>query len=189
MSRVRVAFGDPLRASLALAVDRPRRWAARLDQGDLGRRARLSFLALGCAMPLIALSALLGGDGTDTIGRMLLADLVAWLGFAAFSEVVLRRARLAAGWARMITVWNWCNVVQIALLLPALLPGLIPSCPGWLRLWVMLVVWGWAMWLDWRAIRLGLGDTAAMTWPAVWLMLADIAIGVICQAAAESLAT
>ena len=179
---------DPLRASFALAVDRPRGWLGRLDRGDAARRARLSFLALGCAMPLVALSVGLGGEDAAGIGRMLLVDLVAWLGFAAFSEFVLRRARLAARWPRMITVWNWCNVVQITLLLPAALPGLVPGCPSWVRLWVALVFWGWAMWLDWRAVRLGLGDTPAMTWPAVWLMLADIGIGVICQSAADGLA-
>ena len=177
-----------LTASLALAIDRPRAWQALLDDGgDAGRRARLSFLAFACALPLIALSAWIDDRSWASIGHVLLADLVAWLAFAAFSEVVLRRAGRGGAWVRVIAVWNWCNLAQMLLVMPALLLSLVTGCPGWLRLWAGLVVWGWAMWLDWRAIRLGLGDGPAMTWPALWLTLADLGIGVVCQATAEAL--
>jgi hypothetical protein len=72
-------------------------------------------------------------------------------------------------------VWNWCNVVQYAMLLVAMLPGAF-GAPYWLSETAQLVGQGWALWLEWFAIRLALDVTGLQ---AGVVMAPDVVLGVV----------
>jgi len=76
-------------------------------------------------------------------------------------------------WPGYIAVWNWCNVVQYALLLLAAIPALLHA-PAQIGQATELIAVGWALWLEWFATRLAL-DVTALT--AAALVGADLLIG------------
>ncbi len=81
----------------------------------------------------------------------------------------------AARWPRFIAVWNWVNVVQYLLLLAGVLPALA-GAPVWLAQTTALLGQGWALWLEWYAIRLALETTGLL---AAAVMAPDVVLGVV----------
>ncbi len=103
----------------------------------------------------------------------LLGYVIGWLGFALLSHRlagVLGRGPL---WARFITAWNWCNVVQYLMLVAAGLLALL-GLPLLVSQTIWLVAMGWALWLEWYATRLALALPGG---PAAALVGLDFALG------------
>ncbi len=175
---VLLAFGRPT-GLLLIAVPREeeRRVAAR------------SFWALAVAAPAFLCLHLIdwasGGMpphaawslASDTVSAM-----VGWLGFAVLSHWLAGSIGRAALWPRFITAWNWCNVVQYMMLVAAGLPALF-GLPDLLIETLWLVALGWALWLEWYAIRLTLVVSALA---AATLVGLDFALGLLLLAVTGS---
>jgi hypothetical protein len=103
-----------------------------------------------------------------------LAYVIGWTGYAVISRPIVTMMKRAQYWPRFIAVWNWCNVVQYAMLLMATLPGAL-GAPYWVSETTQLVGQGWALWLEWFAIRMALGVTGVQ---AGVVMAPDVLLGV-----------
>jgi hypothetical protein len=164
-----------LRGALLLARGRPE--GLRAMPTDLAGAER-SFLAAAIGLPiylaLLASSAAQGGPALTgpVLALQLLGYVVAWAGYAVLSHWLVGRLGKAARWPRFIATWNWVNVVQYLLLLAATLPGLAHG-PAWVAETTALVGQGWALWLEWYAIRLSLDSSGLI---AAAVMAPDVAI-------------
>jgi len=87
-------------------------------------------------------------------------------------------------WSRFIVVWNWCNVVQYLLLVLAAVPGLL-GAPALVQETASLIAIGWALWLEWFAIKLALEVSTLM---AIGLVGLDLSIGLALTALGQGLA-
>ena len=110
----------------------------------------------------------------------LLVFVVGWTGYAVLSRTVLERLGRVRRWAGYIAVWNWCNVVQYALLLAGSLPVLFHA-PEPVSQASALVVLGWALWLEWFATKLAL-DLSGVA--AAGLVMLDLSVGLLLAAVA-----
>jgi hypothetical protein len=107
-------------------------------------------------------------------GREIMIFVLGWL---VFVEVTHRLAPLigqAERWGRFIVVWNWCNVIEGLLVVAGGIPGLL-GVPPIIDQAAELITVGWALWLEWFAIRL---TFAVKPVTAIWLVLLDQAIGI-----------
>ena len=114
-------------------------------------------------------------DAFHLVGREVMIFVLGWL---VFVEITHRLAPLlgrAERWGRFIAVWNWCNVIEGALIVVGGLPGLL-GAPAIIDQVAVLITVGWALWLEWYATRLVLGVGAL---PAVALVLLDQSIGIV----------
>jgi len=84
----------------------------------------------------------------------------------------------AAYWPRFIAAWNWCNVVQYLLLVLAGIPVLL-GAPAWIDQTAGLVALGWALWIEWFAVRVALDVSGVAAFGMVAL---DIGIGLVLSA-------
>ena len=143
--------------------------------------ARHSFLAAVICLPVLLALRLYGwsGQGAPPNGAMvaLAAELVGytlgWVGFALASRVLAHQAGRGGDWPRFIAAWNWSNLVQYALLLALMLPGVL-GLPAWIGNAFGLAAVGYAIWLEWFVTRVALnvpGLTAAM------FVIMDLALG------------
>jgi hypothetical protein len=78
-------------------------------------------------------------------------------------------------WPRFIAIWSYCSIVENILVALGGLPGAL-GAPSIITQVVELVTFGWALWLEWYAIRLSL-QVGAIT--AMVLLTVDIGIGVV----------
>ncbi len=147
----------------------------RIMQDALGGVAG-SFRALALCMPILIALRLMAWS--DTVipanpGRVLSRDMamftVAWLGFAVFSWHLSGLFKRQENWPRFIVAWNWCSVVQNLLVLAGAVPQFL-GAPTILSQVAQFVVMGWALWLEWYAVRLTLG-VGMLT--AAWIVLID----------------
>jgi hypothetical protein len=120
------------------------------------------------------------GRPGHTLALDLLVFVVGWTGYAILSRTVVARLGRGPRWPLYITVWNWCNVVQYALLLLGSLPMLLRA-PEPVSQATALVALGWALWLEWFATGLAL-DLPGM--PAAGLVALDLSVGLLLSAAA-----
>lgn len=147
--------------------------AALVEPGRQG--AIHSFWALAACLPLFGLLRILDESAPDPpfiVGVM--TYLVGWLAFAVLSHRVAVALGAGDRWFGFIAAWNWCSVVQYALLTAGNVPAWV-GLPGWLSATTALLTTGWAIWLEWFATRvtLGIGRAAAAA-----LVLLDLAIAV-----------
>lgn len=158
-----------LRGALLLARGRAE-GAALMEPGARG--ALHSFWAMAACLPILGLLAAGAADGAAPFAASLAAYAVGWLAFAVLSHRVAGAIGAGARWFGFIAVWNWCSVVQQALVAAGNLPVLL-GAPGPLPIVLALVAVGWAIWLEWFATRvaLGVGGLAAAA-----LVLLDYAI-------------
>ncbi len=142
--------------------------------------ARHSFLAAVICLPVL-LAIRLHGWSTQAPPNgeavALVAELVGytlgWVGFALASLMLAQRIRRDADWPRFIAAWNWTSLIQYALLIVLLVPGLL-GLPAWVANALGLVAVGYALWLEWFVTRVGLnlpGPAAAI------FVILDLAIG------------
>ena len=126
--------------------------AALVEPGAKG--ALHSFWAMAACLLILALLALVGDVSFGPSN--LAAYGVGWLAFAVLSHRIAGALGAGERWIGFITVWNWCSVVQQALGAAGSLPGLL-GAPGPVSFAAMLIVTGWAVWLEWYATRVALG--------------------------------
>jgi hypothetical protein len=148
---------------------------------DMRAAARSFWAAVICApmfFAVLGLSWIEGGYPADPVHAATLEFLsfvIGWAGYAVISRPIVAAVRRPHHWPRFIAVWNWCNVVQYTMLLVAMLPGVI-GAPYWLSETAQLVGQGWALWLEWFAIRLALDVTGLQ---AGVVMAPDVVLGVV----------
>ena len=92
----------------------------------------------------------------------LLSELACWLGFLAATHAIAVRRGVGVAWPRFVSLWNWSNLTQAALLAIAAVPVWLPLPPQFIFA-VWLILGGWAVMVQWVAIRLGLGLSRAVT--------------------------
>ena len=156
-----------LRGALLLARGRAE-GAALVEPGAQG--ALHSFWALAACLPILLLMGLArpASDRLDAdlaqvpLLTSLAAYGISWLAFAVLSHRIAGTLGAGANWFGFITVWSWCSVVQQAMVAVGSLPALL-DVPGPVPAVAVLVATGWAIWLEWYAIRtaLGVGGVAA----------------------------
>ena len=139
-----------------------------------------SFWAIALALPSVLYMATLGWSDVTPhpfllLGRHGLMFLVAWLAFAAFTHRMAPRFRRAHLWAPMIVAWNWCSVPENMLLVMGTIPGTL-GAPHIVDQVAQVATFGWALWIEWFAIRLAFGAGPVL---ATWLVLVDQSIGVL----------
>lgn len=141
-----------------------------------------SFWSIAVCVPVILALRLTGAappvaGAAPSLGRGLVHDMlvlaVGWLGFVLASHRVATLLQRTDRWPRFIVVWNWCNVLGNVLVLLGTLPGLL-GAPTIIDEAAQLFSLGWALWIEWYAIRITLGVSAM---GAVWLVMLDETIG------------
>ncbi|HEY6432667.1 MAG TPA: hypothetical protein VIZ17_11865 [Acetobacteraceae bacterium] len=165
----------------ALLLARGRAEGVRYVSDDMRMAARSFWAALICS-PLFIVVLLLSwkvdgqpGNPPHAFVLQLLSFAIGWAGYAVLSHPLVAAFRRAPHWPRFIAIWNWCNVVQYGLLLIASIPAVL-GAPSWLAETAQLVAQGWALWLEWFAIRLTL-DVGGLT--AAIVMAPDVLLGVV----------
>ena len=178
------SIASGMHAALLLARGRPE--GLLYADSDLAGAAR-SFWAIAVALPAFILLRQLGGDAGATqahdFALDLLSYIIGWIGFALLSRPVVEAMACAPRWSLFIVVWNWCNVVQYLLLVAAAVPGLL-GAPPMVQQAASLIAIGWALWLEWFAIKLALGVS---TLPALGLVGLDLSIGLALTAHGQAL--
>ncbi len=146
------------------------------------RSAARSFRAAAICAPLYLAMLLLTWQQTrwpaqlpHTIAVEALTFILGWAGYAVISHGVLQWLGVTRCWPRFIIVWNWVNVVQYVLLLTAALPG-AAGAPDWFSEACLLIAQGWAVWLEWYAIRLVLACSGVQ---AALVMAPDVVLGLV----------
>ena len=99
--------------------------------------------------------------------------MLGWIGYAVLTFELVRFVGAADRWPRFIAAWNWCNVIENLLLVFGSIPSLL-GAPPIIAEAVKLFAIGWALWIEWFAIRLSLQANASV---AAWLVVLDQAIG------------
>jgi hypothetical protein len=179
----RVASG--LRAGVRLAQGRAD-GAGLLASGE-GTLAA-SFWAVALCVPMVLFPALFdasGGGWADRAhagGQQVLIFVVGWLAFVEATRLLAEREGRAGHWRRFVVVWNWCNVVEGAIIVAGEMPRIL-GAPEMVSQVSALVTIGWALWIEWFAIRVGFGIT---TRAAIGLLVLDQAIGVLLGALASA---
>lgn len=108
------------------------------------------------------------------LGRYLLLFIVGWLLFVWVSHHMVSALNRQAHWPQFIAIWAYCSVIENTLVAIGGLPGAL-GAPSLLDQACQLVTIGWALWLEWYAIRLSL-QVGALT--AAVLLVIDFSIGV-----------
>lgn len=158
-----------LAAALLFARGRPEGLA--LLPNDLAT-ARASFRAALICLPLFLImrftSWWLRGGPEAGIPLALVVEVIgyslSWTSFAVVSLFLAGQAKRSEQWPQFIAAWNWANVVQYLLLMGLVIPAAL-GLPGWIANVLGLVALGYAVWLEWFVVRVGLnvtGGTAAM---------------------------
>ncbi|MEO9189961.1 MAG: hypothetical protein ABI224_08150 [Acetobacteraceae bacterium] len=155
-------------------------------QTDMAGAAR-SFWAAAIAVPALlamrlidwAVQGIPPAPG-HALALELLVFIVGWSGYAVASRALVAAIGRADRWPGYIAVWNWCNVIQYALLLAASIPVLLRA-PGPVQEVCELVALGWALWLEWFATRIAL-DVPGVA--AAGLVGLDLSIGLLLSALA-----
>jgi hypothetical protein len=165
--------------ALLLALGKPD--GVRLVDTDRTAAIR-SFWAIPLCLPAVVCLKLLDWVATGipahvslVLGRYLLLFLVSWLLFVWFSHHIASVLNKQAQWPRFIAIWSYCSIIENTLVALGELPGAL-GAPSILDQAAQLVTFGWALWLEWYAIRLAL-QVGALT--AVLLLAVDFSIGVI----------
>jgi hypothetical protein len=173
----------------ALLLARGRADGATYVEDDMAGAAR-SFWAAGICVPafvclrlLTWITSGLPPHPAHVLAMDLLSYGVGWCGFAVLSHHLVSVMGLTERWPRFIALWNWCNVVQYMLLVVFSIPGLL-GAPALLDQAAQLFALGWALWLEWFAIRLTLGIGIIS---AAGLVTLDVAIGVLLAAVSLAL--
>jgi hypothetical protein len=164
----------------ALLLARGRAEGVRLVDTDMTAAIR-SFWAIPLCLPAVVCLKLLDWLATRiptnvplALGRYLLLFLVGWLLFVWVSHHMASVLHKQAQWPRFIAVWGYCSVIENTLVAIGGLPGAL-GFPSMVDQACELVTIGWALWLEWYAIRLSL-EVGPLT--AMVMLIVDIAIGV-----------
>jgi len=139
-----------------------------------------SFWAIPLCLPAVVCLKLLDwlASGTPAnvplaLGRYLLLFLVGWLLFVWVSHHMATMLNKQGLWPRFIAVWAYCSVIENILVALGGLPGAL-GAPSIVAQAAELFTVGWALWLEWYAIRhsLQVGPLTALV-----LVVVDFSIG------------
>jgi hypothetical protein len=165
----------------ALLLALGRREGVQLVDSDRTAAIR-SFWAIPLCLPAVICLKLLDWVATGVpahvpvvLGRYLLVFLVSWLLFVVVSNHMATVLQKHAQWPRFIALWSYCSIIENTLVALGELPGAL-GAPSILDQAAQLVTFGWALWLEWFAIRLAL-QVSIVT--AVIFLAVDFGIGVI----------
>jgi len=164
----------------ALLLARGRSDGVRLVDTDRTAAIR-SFWAIPLSLPAVVCLKLLDWLATGVpsnvplaLGRYLLLFLVGWLLFVWVSHHMASVLNKQTQWWRFIAIWSYCSVVENTLIAIGGLPGAL-GAPSIVDQASELVTVGWALWLEWFAIRHSL-EVGPIT--AAVVLLVDFGIGV-----------
>jgi hypothetical protein len=164
----------------ALRLARGRADGAALVSGDGATVAR-SFWAIAFCLPSVICRLLMTwvvtgvpAHAAHLAARELMVFVVGWLVFAEITHRLAGPLGRTERWGRFIAVWNWCNVAEGVLIVAGGIPGIL-GAPNIIDQVSEVFTIGWALWLEWFAIRLTLGTSAS---GAVALVLLDQIIGI-----------
>jgi hypothetical protein len=173
----------------ALLLARGKASGASLVESDAQGAVR-SFWALPVCLPTIVCLRLmdwagpgLPPDAAHALARDLMVFIVSWLLYAVVTHQLAPRFGRAHRWPHFIAAWNWCNVIENLLLVFGGIPGLL-GAPHVVDQVSQLVTMGWALWLEWYAIKLTFSSGPLL---AAFLVLLDQAIGLVLAGMAFSL--
>ncbi len=176
-------------AALRLARGRPDGVA--LVSGDHRTIVR-SFWAIALSLPTVivrmSMSWAVDGVPADPVhaaGREAIVFVLGWLVFVELTHRLAPTIGKADRWGRYIVMWNWCNVVEGAMVIVGGIPGTL-GAPAIVDQACDLIMIGWALLLEWYATRLAFG-VGILT--AVWLVVLDQAIGIFLASLAIALAS
>jgi hypothetical protein len=168
----------------ALLLARGRAGGVQLVENDRTAAIR-SFWAIPLCLPAVVCLKLLDWLASGipvnpplVLGRYLLLFLVGWLLFVWISHHMAEAVNRQAQWPRFIAIWAYCSIIENTLVAIGGLPGAL-GAPSILDEAFQLVTIGWALWLEWYAIRLSL-QVGALT--AAVLLVVDFSIGVVLTA-------
>ena len=171
----------------ALLFARGREDGLRYIDPDHASAAR-SFWALPVALPAVVCLTLInwvqaGGvpaQAGHALGLDMMTFVLGWIGYAVLTFELVRYVGAADRWPRFIAAWNWCNVIENLLLVFGSIPALL-GAPPIVAEASQLIAIGWALWIEWFAIRLSLRSNGIV---AAWLVVLDQAIGLTLAAVA-----
>jgi len=161
-----------LRAALLLGCGRPE--GAELVGND-HPAVIFSFWAMLLCLPSLLFLGLIQPSAhlTLEVARLVVRFAVSWLVFVAATHHMAHLMGKQTLWPRFIAVWAWCSVLENTAVALGGLPGPL-GLPPMIGQVAFLISLGWALWLEWYAIRLTL-KVEALT--AVALVVFDITIG------------
>jgi hypothetical protein len=133
----------------------------------------LSLPAVVCLQLLDWLASGVPANVPAALSRYLMLFLIGWLAFVWLSHHLAERLQRQAQWPRFIAIWAYCSIVENTLVAIGALPGAL-GVPTVLNEACQLITMGWALWLEWYAIRLSLQVGPLI---AVLLLLVDFVIG------------
>lgn len=172
----------------ALLLARGRSAGAVLIAGDR-ETAKRSFWALAFCVPSVLCRLLMSwaevgipSGVAESLAREVVTFVLGWLLFVEATYWLAPLIGRADRWGRFIAVWNWCNVIEGVLIIVGALPGVL-GAPPMIAQAAELIAVGWALWLEWYAIRLTFGVGPLM---ATGLVLLDQSIGIVLASAAVS---
>jgi hypothetical protein len=150
---------------------------------DTDRTAAIrSFWAIPLCLPAVVCLKLLDwlASGVPShaplvLGRYLLLFLVGWLLFVWVSHSMTAALNKQAQWPRFIAIWSYCSIIENTLVAIGGLPGAL-GAPSIVDQVCQLITVGWALWLEWYAIRLSLQVGSLI---ALLLLVVDFSIGVV----------
>lgn len=167
-----------LQGALLLARGNPE--GLRLVENDHAS-VRYSFWAIPLCLPAVIGMKLMSWGSTKmppqaalNMGRYLLLFVIGWLLFVWVSHHLSAALKTQARWPRFIALWAYCSVIGNTLAALGTVPGLL-GVPSMLSQASEVVTYGWAIWLEWYAIRLSL-EVGGLT--AAGLVVLDILISV-----------
>ena len=173
------AVTSGLHAALLLA--RGRSDGLRYVEADMAGAAR-SFWAMAICLPAVVCLRLmtwvqvgLPANAGHTFALDVVAYVVGWVGFAVLTFHIVPAMGAGPRWPRFIAAWNWCNVVENLLLVIGSIPGVLHA-PPMVDEAAQIIATGWALWIEWYAVRLALGTGGFV---AAWLVILDQLIGLL----------
>lgn len=171
-----------IQGALLLARGRPE--GIQLVESDRTAAIR-SFWAIPLCLPAVVCLRLLDwlatgipSDAPLALGRYLLLFLVGWLLFVWASHPMATALNKQSQWPRFIAIWSYCSIIENTLVAIGGLPGAL-GAPSIVDEACQLVTVGWALWLEWYAIRLALQVGSLI---AVLMLVVDFSIGVVMMA-------
>jgi hypothetical protein len=175
----------------ALRLARGRADGVVLVPGDRATVIRSFWSILFCVPAVVARVAMswaeagVPSDAAHDLGREVIVFVLGWLIFVEVTHQLAPVLERADRWGRFIALWNWCNVVEGLLVVIGGIPGLLGVPPVVDEVFELVTI-GWALWLEWYAIRLALGVTPLT---ATALVMLDQSIGILLASVALSLSS
>jgi hypothetical protein len=173
----------------ALRLARGRADGVVLVQGDRDTIVH-SFWSIALCVPAVICRLLMSWavsglpkDAGHAAAREVIVFVLGWLVFVEATHRLAPIIGRTDQWGRFIALWNWCNVVEGALVIVGAIPGTL-GVPAIVDQVFELIAVGWALWLEWYATRLALG-VAPLT--AALLVVLDQSIGIVLASLALAL--